>query len=1148
MTIRKPPGRLGSRARSERPDPGAGRRPPGAAPDVTTGEALDVAPDEVLDGDEAWQDTAWSGQPAPRDANGAGGAPTVERVPASPGRPGRPSRRAEPVAAGAGVVAIPSATRWAEGAEEPGLGEWLSRRWLYGLTYWQGLLLGALAVALILTRFWGLGDRTMHHDESMHAKFAWDTFQGQVYQYTPLLHGPFQFLAVAGSFWLFGATEWTARAVPAAFGIALVGLTFLWRRWLGAIGWLLAVAMFVFSPSFTYFSRMLREDSYTATWTLLAATGLVGYVLGADTPRGAGGQRYGQPAGEAVGDGRDGESAPEVTVRRRRAWYYAFCVGLAFAFATKESTYITAFIFGTFMLFSLLWERTDTTGRRVLAGAATGAILGAFWSSVMGYYKKELLEVGGAVVGLLLGGALGFAYDRWRRARLQSGHAPAGWPAGAAGTFTRALRTLWQDNDGFWGIGTLWGGVIVFFAIFVVLFSSLFTNFAGIRVGMIGSITYWLEQHGVQRGNQPWVYYLLILGVYETMAFVFGLLATAYYLRRPTWLTMFLVWWWVLALVIYSWAGEKMPWLIIHIALPMVLLSAHYLGELARAATRKAGPAGGVQVGHEADGDTGHPRGGWEKALAVVLFAVLGLWSVHTGWPVNFERPDTPRDLLVYTQSAPDVKKVMADIERLSLEQTADARALGVVVQSGTWWPFSWYMRDFKNAEYPAQLTAPATKPVVLIAAEDDDKNRPFLQGYTRTRYKMRWWYPEDYRSIPEQVREAGGLFRFLARQDVRAGLWRWLIYRETTQPLGSYDFYVYVKEGLTPTVAQASLSRGAEPGLPVQQVGQAGQLGPLIGQPGQVGGAQVGGQAGQPPAGAPPGGAPRVDAAQYIARTVAVSPVAQWGSNGRGPTQLNTPRGLALDAQGNVFVADSLNHRVQKFDRSGRALGSWGTEGNADGQFKEPMGVAVDAQGNVFVADTWNHRIQKLDATGKFLAKWTGPAGGFWGPRGIGVDAQGNVYVTDTGNKRIYKFDNGGRPLAQIGSAGSGPGQLNEPIGLAVTAAGELYVADTNNRRIQKFDPQGQPVTAWPVDGWGTGPRNEPYVAIDPEGNVYATDPGGARLVKFSPTGEVLAVGGTAGRQPGEFELPLGIAAGETIYVADSGNHRIQAIAPLPS
>src|SRR5207253_10112389 len=127
-------------------------------------------------------------------------------------------------------------------------------------------------------------------------------------------------------------------------------LTTLWRRWLGTTGWLFAIAIFVFSPSFTYFARMLREDSYTATWTLVAVTGFVGYVL-----------------------------------HRRRPWFYTFCGGLAMAFATKESTYITAFILGTFMILSLLWELATTMQRRVIAGAAVGALLFAGWSMVIGY-------------------------------------------------------------------------------------------------------------------------------------------------------------------------------------------------------------------------------------------------------------------------------------------------------------------------------------------------------------------------------------------------------------------------------------------------------------------------------------------------------------------------------------------------------------------------------------------------------------------------------------------------------------------------------------------------------------------------------------------------------------------------------------------
>ncbi|MGI8423287.1 MAG: flippase activity-associated protein Agl23 [Chloroflexota bacterium] len=1092
------------------------RRLPGTPPErgrrPGDEEPLELAPDEAIDGEDL------TDEEIDDDADGQVlAAVEAETSPARPGagprtrQNGHGSGRTETVERSAPAVEelAPAQTRpmsVALSAEtfdsELTLGDWLNRRWLYELTYWQAIAVVLLLVSLVITRFYNLGDRAMHHDESMHAKFAWDTFKGQVYKYNPLLHGPFQFLSVAGSFWLFGATESTARAVPAIFGVGLACLTFLWRRWLGTVGWLLALAILIFSPSFTYFSRMLREDSYTATWTLLAATGLVGYVL-----------------------------------HRRRPWFYAFCAGLAFAWATKESTYITAFIFGTYMIVSTIWENVGRTQRRILAGACAGGLVAAFFTAVIAILGKGTAkELGGALLGAVIGGALGFAYDRTRRASAndaparprRSSAAPALSDRAASlrgrarrrndhgnrfgresnqptGTFTRAFLTLWRDKDGFWGYGTLWGGVIVFFVIFIVLFSSLFTNVSGspapktafdipgwfnwllgifrpaaprggIMEGAIGGVIYWLEQHGVQRGNQPWYYYLLLLGAYETLAWLFGIAATVYYLRpnKGTWLTSFLIWWWALALVIYSWAGEKMPWLIIHIATPLVLLTARYLGELLTSATRHV----------------------WETRLALLSLGVLSIWTIHTGWPVNFERPDTPKDLIVYTQTAPDVKKVMADIERISLEQTNDARGIGVVVQSGTWWPFSWYMRDFKNAEYPANLTAQATKPVVLVAGEDLEKNRPFLQGYTGTKYKMRWWYPEDYRSIGSM--SVIGFLGHLTKQDVRDGLWKWLMYRETTQPLGSYDFYLYLKDGLGPLTAGPTGTAAPAPGAVNPQL--------------------------------------------YDSKRVELLPVAQWGSNGRAAGQLNTPRGIATDRQGNVYVADTLNHRIQKFSRTGQPLAAWGTEGTGDGQFKEPMGVAVDAQGNVYIADTWNHRVQKLDPTGRFMLKWSGQ-GGFWGPRAIAVDGVGSVYVTDTGNKRIQKFDSEGKFVATFGAEGTGPAQFREPIGLAVGSDGRMFVADTNNRRIQHLDPTGKLVAEWPVAGWQGGTRNEPYLAVDNDGNVLTTDPPSGRIVKFGPTGDVLAVAGLPGRGPGQFELPLGIAVSDAIFVSNSGNHRVQAV-----
>ncbi len=125
----------------------------------------------------------------------------------------------------------------------------------------------------------------------------------------------------------------------------------------------------------------------------------------------------------------------------------------------------------------------------------------------------------------------------------------------------------------------------------------------------------------------------------------------------------------------------------------------------------------------------------------------------------------------------------------------------------------------------------------------------------------------------------------------------------------------------------------------------------------------------------------------------------------------------MATDAAGNVYAADTSNHRIQKFTGSGTFLTQWGSYGNGDGQFRQPHGVAVDASGDVYVADTGNHRIQKFTGTGAYLTQW--------------------------------------------GSYGSGNGQFSQPWGVAIHATGDVYVVDTNNDRIQVFGVLPTPTTS---------------------------------------------------------------------------------------
>jgi len=262
----------------------------------------------------------------------------------------------------------------------------------------------------------------------------------------------------------------------------------------------------------------------------------------------------------------------------------------------------------------------------------------------------------------------------------------------------------------------------------------------------------------------------------------------------------------------------------------------------------------------------------------------------------------------------------------------------------------------------------------------------------------------------------------------------------------------------------------------------------------------------------------------------------------------LNHPHGIAVDISGNVFVADSGNHQIQKSNSAGKHLTKWGSKGNRDGEFDFPRGVAVDRAGNVFVADTHNQRVQKFDASGKFLIKW-GSRGSnveFYCPKGIAVDLAGNVFVVD--NTGIHKFDSSGKPLAKWGSGGSGDGQVNWPHSVAVDSSGNVFVADTNNNRIQKFGPSDKLLDKWGSKGDRDGQFNHPgSIAVDSSGNVFVVDTNNNRIQVFNSSGKFLTKWGSGGKKEGQFNSPYGIAVDSfgNVFVADTNNNRIQKFRP---
>jgi DNA-binding beta-propeller fold protein YncE len=279
-----------------------------------------------------------------------------------------------------------------------------------------------------------------------------------------------------------------------------------------------------------------------------------------------------------------------------------------------------------------------------------------------------------------------------------------------------------------------------------------------------------------------------------------------------------------------------------------------------------------------------------------------------------------------------------------------------------------------------------------------------------------------------------------------------------------------------------------------------------------------------------------------------------QWGSRDTGNGQFEFPMGIAMDSSDNIYVADSDNNRVEKFDRNGNYLTQWGSLGSDNGQLWNPVSVAVDSSNNVYVTDGGNKRVEKFTSNGTYLTQWGslgGSNGQFEYPYGIAVDSANNVYVTDVPNNRVEKFTSSGNYLTQWGSAGNGNGQFDLPLGIAADSSNNVYVVDEDNNRVEKFDGNGNYLTQWGSNGSGNGQFASPYgIAVDSSGNfIYVADRFNNRIEKFDGNGNYLTQWGSLGSGNGQFTNPEGVgvdSTGNFIYVADTYNHRVEAFVNL--
>jgi len=353
---------------------------------------------------------------------------------------------------------------------------------------WEIALYIVLLVLAIVTRFYDLGARVMSHDESLHTLYSWNLYAGKGYSHDPLMHGPFLFHITALMYFLFGDNDFTARMGAALFGVALVILPYWFRPWLGRVGALAASFMILISPGLLYYSRYIRHDIFISVWTVLMFLAFFQYMR-----------------------------------TRGNRWVFIGAAAVAFMLSTKEVSFIHGFIGFTFILWAFMWENLSGSVRRLATIIILSVILILVIAMIV-LSGMDILPAAGEENGFDIGDATGLLFMITTivigMAMVQLGADTKNRPVTAA---IKSLGERWM---------VLLQAAVLGAVIFVLLYTTFFSNIGGLGTGTYGAISYWLSQQDVQRGSQPWYYYLFLVPMYEFLPVLIGLIGGLVYLIR----------------------------------------------------------------------------------------------------------------------------------------------------------------------------------------------------------------------------------------------------------------------------------------------------------------------------------------------------------------------------------------------------------------------------------------------------------------------------------------------------------------------------------------------------------------------------------------------------------------------------------------
>ncbi len=1040
------------------------------------------------------------------------------------------------------------------------------------------IFLIVMAVAVV-SRLYNLGVRVMSHDESLHTYFSWLLYKGDGYQHNPMMHGPLQFHLIALSYFLFGPSDFSARLPAAFFNLATIAMAWKWRRYLGRAGGLIAGALMVISPIMLFYGRYVREDPYAIFSGVLMLYVVLRYLE-------SGERRFLYLlAVTLVLHFIDKETSFIYTAQllvflagyfiyrvTRRAWENGFafrafiiCLSLGILLGTVGGVLYLANRQATTLSATEVAQPANPTATASPLQGPTGAppvgvlILGgsvlldiaALYFLLRGYgwgrVKAErsfdmLVLTATLVLPMLCPFLLDFLEGQLHvqiptTAADVQGITPYEMTVIAillvvTYALSIAIGQLWNRD---W-----WKFALTFWVPFTIFYTTIFTNTDGFFTGVIGSLGYWLVQQGVQRGSQPWYYYILIqLPIYEFLPSIGAILAFVLGIkflraRRPssdtadappeqtvaerTFPTTFslLVWWAVVSIVSFSIAGEKMPWLTYHLTWPLILLASWGLGRLIETID----------------------WAGLRQHRAALVLGIMFIFLTSVGAALVSGLGATPP----FQGGRLDELQQTGSFLLPALAAVASAVAL------------FYLLRDWRPIQMVRGLVL-AFFGVLAVLTIRAAFRAAYLNYDTALEYLV---YAHASTAVKDVIRQATEI-----SERTTGGMGVNLAYDASSPDTGvSWPFVWYLRDFTNqhsfdqPTRALRDSTIVIVDSKNFDKIEQA--LGPgyyridyiRMWWPNQdyfslVTDRQSG---------------PFDDAysCKGILAFFRLFPTKDFSRLCSAVLDPNIRAGII-----DIWLNRDYSQYAAATGHSDLTLATWQPSDAMRLYIKSDVaeqmwkyGVAPSPQ--AAQPDPYAGKTLTLSADQIIDSSSITPA--MNAPRALAFAPDGSFYVADSRNRRILHFGADGSLIQQWGTwsgndvsspnPAAPPSTFNEPWGVAVAPDGSVYVTDTWNYRVQKFTSDGQFLKMWstfgPAGSQQTfyGPRG---ITVDAQGHVYVVDTGNKRVVVFDASGNYLTEFGTAGLDPGQFDEPVGITIDPAgiIYITDTWNQRIQTFMP---